>query len=66
MKRTGLTWGNLSSHLSKLEDAVYVTIEKTYRGKRPYTLLSLTENGRTAFDNYTIQMQSLLAGFQPE
>ena len=66
MKRTGLTWGNLSSHLSKLDDAGYVTIEKTYLGKRPYTLLSLSANGRSAFDNYTNQMQSLLAGFQPE
>lgn len=66
MKRTSLTWGNLSSHLSKLEEAGYVTIEKTYLGKRPYTLLSLSEDGRFAFDTYTNQMQSLLAGFRPD
>lgn len=65
-KRTRLTWGNLSSHLSKLEDAGYVTIEKTYLGKRPYTLLSLSEDGRSAFDTYKNQMQSLLAGFQSD
>ena len=63
MNRTGLTWGNLSSHLSKLEDAGYVVVEKTYLGKRPYTLLSLSENGRAAFDRYTKQMQTLLASF---
>ncbi len=62
MNRTGLTWGNLSSHLSKLEEAGYVNVEKTYLGKRPYTLLSLSEDGRDAFDAYRGQMQDLLAG----
>ncbi|MCA9928128.1 MAG: transcriptional regulator [Anaerolineales bacterium] len=52
MNRTGLTWGNVSSHLAKLEQAGYVTVEKTFVGKRPYTLLSLTENGRSAFQTY--------------
>ena len=66
MQRTNLTWGNLSSHLSKLEEAGYVTIEKTYLGKRPYTLLSLSADGRSAFDTYTNQMQALLAGFRPD
>lgn len=61
MNRTGLTWGNLSSHLDKLEKAGYIGVEKTYLGKRPYTLLSLTDNGRTAFDSYRRQMQTLLA-----
>ena len=63
MNRTGLTWGNLSSHLSKLEDAGYVLIEKTYLGKRPYTLLSLSEDGRSAFDGYTSQMHNFLGNF---
>lgn len=63
MQRTGLTWGNLSSHLSKLEDADYISIEKTYLGKRPYTLLSLNEEGRDAFDVYTNQMHSFLGNF---
>jgi DNA-binding transcriptional ArsR family regulator len=63
MNRTGLTWGNLSSHLSKLEDAGYVSVDKTYLGKRPYTLLSLSEDGRVAFDAYTNQMHTLLANF---
>lgn len=52
MNRTGLTWGNISSHLTKLEQAGYVEMEKTFVGKRPYTLLRLTENGRSAFQTY--------------
>lgn len=63
MKRTGLTWGNLSSHLSKLEDGGYISVEKTYLGKRPYTLLSLSEAGRDAFDTYSNQMRSFLGNF---
>ncbi|MDT8401407.1 MAG: transcriptional regulator [Bacteroidales bacterium] len=45
MNSTGLTQGNLSSHLAKLEEAGYVEIEKTFRGKRPHTLIRLTESG---------------------
>jgi DNA-binding transcriptional ArsR family regulator len=51
-RETGLTKGNLSSHLARLEEAGYVHIEKTYRGKLPMTLCSLTEAGRKAFENY--------------
>jgi DNA-binding MarR family transcriptional regulator len=61
MNRTGLTWGNLSSHLNKLEEAGYIAVEKTYLGKRPYTLLSMSEYGRQAFETYRSQMQTLLA-----
>ncbi len=57
LNETELTRGNLSFHLSKLEEGGYVTIEKTYKGKRPYTLCSLTENGRTAFNTYRQQLQ---------
>ena len=52
LNATELNKGNLSSHLSRLEQAGYVEIEKTYRGKVPLTLLRLTPAGRTAFDNY--------------
>ncbi|MHC1782553.1 MAG: winged helix-turn-helix domain-containing protein [Anaerolineaceae bacterium] len=51
-RETGLTKGNLSAHLSKLEEGGYVKIEKTFRGKIPLTLCSLTEEGRRAFDEY--------------
>jgi DNA-binding MarR family transcriptional regulator len=52
LHETRLSKGNLSSHLSRLEEAGYVEIEKTYRGKVPQTLLRLTAAGRTAFGKY--------------
>jgi len=52
LNESGLTKGNLSTHLSKLEESGYIEIEKTYRGKIPLTLCRLTEAGRTAFDQY--------------
>lgn len=57
---TGLTWGNLSTHLSKLEGADYVTIEKQFRGKKPYTMIRLTDRGRAAFQAYKENMQRVL------
>lgn len=57
---TGLTKGNLSSHLSKLEEAEYIEIEKTYRGKIPLTIYRLTENGRLAFENYRKQLKQFV------
>jgi DNA-binding transcriptional ArsR family regulator len=61
LKETGLTKGNLSSHLSRLEEAGYVRIEKTYRGKVPLTLIGLTDLGRMAFDDYKKQIGGLLS-----
>ena len=52
LRETGLTKGNLSAHLSRLEDAGYVRIEKTFRGKLPQTLCRLTDAGRHAFTHY--------------
>lgn len=60
-RESGLTRGNLSSHLSRLESAGYVEIEKTFKGKVPLTLASLTGAGRRAFTAYRRQMASLLA-----
>jgi DNA-binding MarR family transcriptional regulator len=54
---TELTDGNLSSHLSKLEAAGYVNIEKGYAGKKPRTTLQLTEKGRRAVKDYSSTMQ---------
>jgi DNA-binding transcriptional ArsR family regulator len=52
LRETGLTKGNLSSHLSRLEDVGYVDIEKTFHGKVPRTICRLTDSGRIAFDDY--------------
>jgi DNA-binding MarR family transcriptional regulator len=60
MNQTGLTWGNLSAHLSKLEDAGYVSVEKSYKGKRPNTILQLTPQGRQAFQVYLQTMKQAL------
>lgn len=57
---TGLTKGNLSAHLSKLEEASYVQIEKSFRGKVPQTLLSLTPDGREAFQAYRQQLEQFV------
>jgi DNA-binding MarR family transcriptional regulator len=60
LSRTGLTWGNLSSHMSKLEEAGYIEVEKTIKDKRPHTMLTLTEKGRAAFEAYRENMLVLL------
>lgn len=61
-RETGLTKGNLSAHLSKLEQAAYVKIDKRFRGKRPHTDCSLTPKGRQAFTRYVEQMRGALGG----
>ncbi len=60
LRETGLTKGNLSAHLSKLEQAGYVEIEKTYRGKVPQTICKLTKNGTEAFAAYRLQLNKIL------
>jgi len=60
-RETELTKGNLSAHLSKLENAGYVNIEKTFKGKLPLTVCKLTETGQVAFDGYRQQMQDFIA-----
>ncbi|KPK09441.1 MAG: hypothetical protein AMS20_00570 [Gemmatimonas sp. SG8_28] len=60
LRQTGLTQGNLSSHLSKLEEAGYVEIAKTFQGKRPRTTLRISPAGRVAFEVYRSQLDRLL------
>lgn len=57
---TGLTKGNLSVHLSKLEGAGYVAIKKTFRGKYPLTVCRLTERGREVLDDYRKMIKAAL------
>jgi len=49
---TGITRGNLSAHLKKLEEAGYVEIEKKFVGKKPMTIIRLTREGRRALTRY--------------
>ncbi|MGO8765247.1 MAG: transcriptional regulator [Limisphaerales bacterium] len=55
---TEMNKGNLSSHLARLEAAGYIEIEKTYRGKVPWTLLRLTRAGRAAYDKYRLGLKA--------
>jgi len=58
-RQTGLTWGNLSSHLTRMEDAGYVDVEKEFVGRKPHTMLHLTEAGRAAFQEYRERMKQV-------
>jgi DNA-binding MarR family transcriptional regulator len=60
LRLTGLTWGNLATHLNRLEEAGYITITKTFKGKKPHSTVSLTEEGRAAFKQYKESMQQVL------
>lgn len=63
-RQTGLTWGNLSSHMSKLEEAGYIEVEKGFVGKRPNTRLRLTGEGRAAFQEYRRSMRRVFEDLQ--
>jgi DNA-binding MarR family transcriptional regulator len=60
-REAGLTKGNLSAHLSKLEEAGYIKVEKTFKGKLPLTICKLTTNGRRAFESYRRQLKRFIA-----
>ncbi len=60
IRLTGLSWGNLSTHMGKLEEAGYVAVHKEFRGRKPHTSISLTPQGREAFRAYKQRMQQML------
>ncbi len=57
--QTGLTHGNLSSHMSKLESAGYIEVEKEFVDRKPHTMLKLTDRGREAFREYRRIMEGV-------
>ena len=59
--QTKLTGGNISSHMSKLEDAGFVKVKKSFVGKRPQTMFRLSQKGRNAFDNYRKSLNDALS-----
>ena len=61
LHETELNKGTLSSHLARLEEAGYVEITKTYRGKVPQTILKLTREGDKAFRQYREMLHEALA-----
>jgi len=62
MREGEFTQGNLSSHLSKLEEATYIEIEKKFKGKFPLTICRLTPRGKEAFKGYSRSIQQALKG----
>ena len=61
-----LTDGNLSRHLSTLEGAGYVTLEKTYEGRRPRTWISATRAGRKALADEIATLREIVAAAEPQ
>ena len=61
LNQTGLTRGNFSTHMSKLEEAKYIQVDKEFVEKRPETALSITTEGRAALETYREQMKTILA-----
>ncbi len=59
-RETALTKGNLSAHITKLEEAGYLVVEKTYRGKIPLTVCRLTDAGRKAYEAYRKQLKQFV------
>jgi DNA-binding MarR family transcriptional regulator len=60
MNQTGLTRGNLSTHMTKLEEAGYLEVKKEFVEKRPLTMLQLTDKGREAFQDYRDSIQEVM------
>jgi DNA-binding MarR family transcriptional regulator len=57
--KVGATDGNLSAHVGKLEEAGYVSVAKSFAGRKPQTRLSLTHRGRTAWYNWLDRIEKL-------
>jgi DNA-binding MarR family transcriptional regulator len=60
--RTGMTAGNISSHMARLERGGYVDIDKSFVDRRPRTVYRLTPAGRTAVESYRREIAGLLDG----
>ncbi len=59
-EQTGATAGNLSVQIEKLKEAGYIGVNKSFKGKMPCTVCSITKKGISAFDAYTRALQSYL------
>lgn len=57
----GTTDGNLSASLSKLEETGYISIKKSFKGKKPLTTCSISEKGRTAFSKYMKALETYIS-----
>jgi len=60
MRTTGLTDGNLSAHIKKLSTTGYIKIRKEFKNNRPLTTIFMTDEGKSAFEQYMADMKSIL------
>jgi DNA-binding MarR family transcriptional regulator len=59
-EKVGATDGNLSTHLRKLEEAEYISVQKQFVDKKPQTTYKLTSKGRTAFEAYVNRLEAMI------
>ena len=59
-KQTNLSWGNLSVQMRRLEDAGYVAVKKEFVENKPHTVVSMTPDGRIAFEVYRKHIKDIL------
>lgn len=59
-EKTESTAGNLSVQIDKLSEAEYITVEKTFKGKKPLTTCKITKTGIKAFENYVLTLQQYI------
>jgi DNA-binding HxlR family transcriptional regulator len=57
-----ITDGNLASHITALEKAGYLTVEKSFVGRKPHTEYAATAEGRTAFEAHLNALEQFLKG----
>jgi DNA-binding MarR family transcriptional regulator len=62
---TGVTDGNLGTHLTTLEKAGYITVEKDFVGRKPRTRIAITRAGRRAFESHVAYLRDTLDGMHP-
>ncbi len=60
LHQSGLSKGNLSAHMARLEEAGYVRVNKRFRGRVPQTVYRLTETGRAAFRDYCERVKRMV------
>ena len=63
-RMTNLTWGSLATHINKLEEAGYIEVDKGYRGKKPHSMIRMTEIGRSAFKEYKDRMEGVFSSIK--
>lgn len=59
-EKTNSTAGNLSVQLDKLSEAGYITIEKSFKGKKPLTTCRITKHGLKAFEEYVVTLKQYI------